>query len=1772
MDTSVSIVSTGAFITDNDLDPRIESASIILTNPQLSGTQEYLSIGSLQQLQTHSSPHNITITGSNTLAVYQAAFITSLKYNNFADEPLPVPRVIQFTLYDGRNYNSPVTVTTIQITAVNDAPNVYPSGNVNENSVTFEFSEGIAEALVPVMAPRLLVSDSDDSYLESAFAGLARVFDEGDERIYINLTVISQYNITCVPASCAGQNITLSGHAPVAHYQTLLRSLQYINYKQPTEFPSLFDRIVNITVNDGELVSSGDVHVLVDIVPVNPRVIIDLDTPNHNYNITYVEGSGARVPIAGALRWVDISLDNLLRMVVGIRYPHLETGEQLIANDSCIFDLGISADDNLARKEFTFGSGGTMESFLGVIDCLRYQNTEPEPIPIARYIDFTFVPGGGAPSGTAVAFIAVSHINDNVPQCNTSSTVTLPEETGTGVSIHTLQATDADVGGGHNVLTYSLVSNWPSLFSLSTDSSGTASISLLSQVDYDQGLREYPNIIVQACDVGAQCCNFTFSFEVTDFNDNPPVFVNDPYTVAVSENLNADILNINFTDLDSGVNGELSDVRIDSIHPGSGCMNRFEVVHTTTTAVLRTVNGGLDYEAQTVCYVHLIATDAGQPSLSSSSNVTVNVVDEDDRPPMFLGPYRFEIEEDIPAPAMLGTLSVTDPDTDPSLLVFSVLNTDLFNVTNAGVLFILFSANSSIATSYSVNIRVSDPAGNSLNFTIPVNILAINNEPPVLVLNNVPVVFIEESNTPVTLNNTPSITDPDNVTLTITRISAVIANGESSTLERLSVAPGAPAHVIGSSPNPFELLIMPTDSNNISAVLTLLQNIQYINTQDEPSPCRSDLFPCTSNNSRSITISVYDGNFYSRNETSVVRFSFINDAPEIDLDTTIERNRMVTFIEGDSPVQIPNGNSFSIRDDDDVILSNLVCSLYNAYDGNQEMLFSLGPVSSQLTVTGNGSHTISFIGSAGITEFVTSLYSVHYYSASADPTISDGRIVNCTISDGEATSPSSLADISFMEQNNLPIVTLSYDTVLYTEGQSVPVPLAINSTITDADNTDLASLSVMYNNLQGRINFTTSLLPLGVSYTSDCTDSTCSLLVSGSALIADYVQILRNLTYTNNLDEFNFTESVMAVFTVTDDSGNSSAPVSVAINHIPVDDNPPIFAANHITVSVSESEPNSTTVATLVVTDADLPTPEVPVFDIVSGNVGNKFRIVNVPFQGRIILAAPLDFDVVDFYNLTISATSGTHPSAFAYLVLNVINENNKDVRFVNFPSNFSVYEGSEGESLMPPSLSAVDPDGFPISFSVASSYVNINETTGRLRLSSAVDRETSPGTQFTMSVTVTDGVSTDTRTVNVTVLDVNEFSPVFTVLYSANIAENSSPSSTLLTVSATDPDEAPDLSENPHFVSRVTYTLENRPFSDHFNLNSITGALTLISPLDYETTGPSFNLIVTASDNGNNPSPRTTSTIISITVTNINDELPSFVNFTGEVFIDESPRSPKTLVITGSDPDINSRLQYSLDSDELDTIPFTIDNQTGVITVPSDLDVDSVDSVDTYPLILTITDLNTHPDYDANRLVSRNFTIYILDVNDNSPSFTASSYSRTVIENAPVTNLPLLTVEATDADLGSFFNDEPNGNNNVTYSLRHEPSDVFNINPVTGSIYLLKSLDREHREVYRFYAEARDMPIGVNDVPNVVFVEVTITVLDVNEHAPVPDPVNYTASVLESAPINTTIQTYVSIEWSTEGKERRKEKREEGEREREKEGSREKLNKFLIYFLLFFS
>ncbi|KAM9740732.1 protocadherin beta-16-like [Menidia menidia] len=140
------------------------------------------------------------------------------------------------------------------------------------------------------------------------------------------------------------------------------------------------------------------------------------------------------------------------------------------------------------------------------------------------------------------------------------------------------------------------------------------------------------------------------------------------------------------------------------------------------------------------------------------------------------------------------------------------------------------------------------------------------------------------------------------------------------------------------------------------------------------------------------------------------------------------------------------------------------------------------------------------------------------------------------------------------------------------------------------------------------------------------------------------------------------------------------------------------------------------------------------------------------------------------------------------------------------------------------------------------------------------------------------------------------------------------------------------------------------------------------------------------------------------------------------------------------------------------------------------------------------------------------NIDINILDVNDNAPVFNQTVYKATVIENAPK-GTHVITVNATDIDSGS--------NGKVTYFLSKSKAGVshlFDINGVTGKIYVSNEIDFEKDKKIEFRVEAKDQG-GLTDSS-----KVEIEVIDVNDNAPVINVMSFTTPVSEDSPIGTTV------------------------------------------------
>lgn len=127
---------------------------------------------------------------------------------------------------------------------------------------------------------------------------------------------------------------------------------------------------------------------------------------------------------------------------------------------------------------------------------------------------------------------------------------------------------------------------------------------------------------------------------------------------------------------------------------------------------------------------------------------------------------------------------------------------------------------------------------------------------------------------------------------------------------------------------------------------------------------------------------------------------------------------------------------------------------------------------------------------------------------------------------------------------------------------------------------------------------------------------------------------------------------------------------------------------------------------------------------------------------------------------------------------------------------------------------------------------------------------------------------------------------------------------------------------------------------------------------------------------------------------------------------------------------------------------------------------------------------------------------VNVLDVNDERPDFSVSSFSLGIEENLPPgVEVGILT--ATDADDPPF--------NQFTYSFRSSGSlsDAFSIDALTGQIVTSRSLDRELQDRYVLVAVVRD-----DHSPSLTgTASVTIHVMDTNDHPPVfvrPQPTDH--------------------------------------------------------------
>uniref|UniRef100_A0A3B3D1V8 Protocadherin 2 alpha c n=1 Tax=Oryzias melastigma TaxID=30732 RepID=A0A3B3D1V8_ORYME len=230
----------------------------------------------------------------------------------------------------------------------------------------------------------------------------------------------------------------------------------------------------------------------------------------------------------------------------------------------------------------------------------------------------------------------------------------------------------------------------------------------------------------------------------------------------------------------------------------------------------------------------------------------------------------------------------------------------------------------------------------------------------------------------------------------------------------------------------------------------------------------------------------------------------------------------------------------------------------------------------------------------------------------------------------------------------------------------------------------------------------------------------------------------------------------------------------------------------------------------------------------------------------------------------------------------------------------------------------------------------------------------------------------------------------------------------------------------------------------------------------------------------------------IEVVVVDLNDNAPIFVENNVVLNIYESsPTGEHFLLPLALDADAgsNSVKTYKLSPNEY----FSLDVQSGgersasaELVLLKALDREKEPDI---KLTLTAVDGGKPPNTGTVQI-----HISVLDVNDNTPSFSKTLYKARVNENAPPGSL-VIQLNATDLDEGD--------SGTVVYTFvkraNFNPADVFSLNADSGEITVKGGLDYESQSAYEVHVQATDKGASPRRANGKVLIEVA----DVNDNAP---------------------------------------------------------------------
>uniref|UniRef100_A0A8C5X3F2 FAT atypical cadherin 4 n=1 Tax=Malurus cyaneus samueli TaxID=2593467 RepID=A0A8C5X3F2_9PASS len=1199
--------------------------------------------------------------------------------------------------------------------------------------------------------------------------------------------------------------------------------------------------------------------------------------------------------------------------------------------------------------------------------------------------------------------------------------------------------------GSNSQLSFSIASG-DSAGQFAIDSSGVLSI----RQPLDRESQSFYSLVVQAHDMAPPpASRYTSTAQVSiillDVNDSPPSFIS-PKLTYVPENTPIDtvVFRAQATDPDSGPN---SYIEYSLLRPPG---NKFSIGTIDGEVKL---TGELDREAVANYTLTVVATDKGQPSLSSSTDVVVVVLDINDNNPLFAQKlYRVEVAEDTLTGTDLIQVLATDGDEGTNGQVrYAIISGDgssEFRIDSVtGVITVAKPLDRERKPSYTLTIQSSDRGSSPRTDTATVSIVLkdVNDFIPTFELSpysvNVPenleTYRLTGGNSQFTINPstgqiiTSALLDREareNYTLVVVASDGGVPRAlSSSTSVLVSVAdvndnpPKFQHHpYVTHVPSPtasgsFVFAVTVTDADAGSNAELHYSLVGKNSEKFHIDPARGAILaakPLAGESEVTISVHVRDGGRYPKTDSTTVTVRFVDKAefPRVQADQetfTFPENQavgtLVTTISGSSA----RGGSLS----------------YYIASGNLGSTFLVDQVTGQLSV----GQALDF---EAIQKYVVWIEA----RDTGFPPFSSYKKLEVSVIDVNDNAPEFEQDpfIAEIAENLSPRKILTVAAV-------------------DRDS-----------GLNGQLNY--------------------EIIKGNTENSFSINRATGEIRSVQPLDRERLSQYTLTVKASDKGTPLQSTTVKVIINILDENDNAPRFS-QIFSASVPENAPLGFTVTRVTTSDEDIGVNAVSRYSI---------RDTSLPFTinpstGDITISRPLNREDTDRYRIRVSAhDSGWTVSTDVTIFVTDVNDNAP--RFTK-PSYYLECPELPGIGLKVTQVSATDPDegsnGQVFYFIKSQSeFFRINATTGEIFNKQYLRYQNSSGSsnvninRHSFIVTSSDRGSpplVSETTVTINIVDSNDNAPLFlTPKYFTPVTKNVRVGTNLIKVTAVDDK---DFGLN----SEVEYFMSDESKTNKFKLDRSTGWISVSSSLMADL-NKNFLFKVKAKDKGNPP--LSSEVAVEIVVTEENYHTPEFSQSRMSITIPES-HSVGTVVRTVSardrDAAMNGLIRYNISSGNEAGI-FAINTTTGALTLAKPLDFELHQK---HELVVTATDGGW-----VSRTGYCSVTVNVIDVNDNSPAFSPEEYFPTVLENAP-SGTTVICLNATDADSGS--------NAVIAYAIQSSDSDLFVIDPNTGTITTQGFLDYETKQSYHLTVKAFNVP----DEERCSFATVNIQLEGTNEYVP---------------------------------------------------------------------